>query len=260
MQLICAATAASPSAENEDRFRSGRNWALVLDGAGRYPGHTGGCIHPVTWIVDRLALHLAEQLADEASGSLQTIADRAIRGTAADHGPACDLTDPLSPGATCALIRERRGRLEWFVLGDCAVVLACSDGRHIVVSDDRLERLPSAPVVDAEVRTYDPAYVAQVRNQPGGFWVLSVVPEAAAQGLIGSLPAAEVARVALCSDGVTRLTERYGWQWADVFALAESEGPEAVIAGVREAETDDPDPRRWRGKLHDDATIVVVAP
>lgn len=257
MQITYAATEAAPASTNEDLFRVGNGWALVLDGAGRYPGHSGGCVHPVTWVVARLAEHIEHGLTAGTDESLTAVVHTAIERTVADHGAACDLSDPLSPGAAAAVLRSRGDAVEWLVLGDCAVVIERPDGEHTVVIDDRVDRLPAAPVVDTEVRTYDPAYVAGVRNRPGGFWVAGAVPEAADHALVGSMARADARRALLCSDGISRLTERYGRTWGDVFGAADAGGPEALIEAVRQAEIEDPDPRRWRGKRHDDATVVL---
>jgi hypothetical protein len=247
----------APTGENEDRFRGGANWALVLDGAGRYPGRTGGCIHPVTWIVERLADHLAHQLTKYESHGLRDILADAIRATMADHGPACDLSDPLSPGAAVAVLRTRNDIVEWLVLADCAVIIERTDGQHTVVIDDRVDHLQNAPVTDAEVRTYHPDFVATVRNRPGGFWVAGAAPEAAAEALTGWLPLAGVQQALLCSDGVTRLVERHDWTWSAMFATADQEGPAALIEKVRRADEEDPHAHQWRGKMHDDATAAL---
>ena len=258
MQITSAATEPAPGSTNEDLYRTGNGYALVLDGAGRYPGESAGCVHPVTWVVSHLAEHIGHQLDDERG--LVDVARSAIEATVADHGPQCDTSDPLSPGAAGAIVRVRNGTLEWFVLGDCAVVIEHHDGRHTVVIDDRVDNLPGAPVTEAEVRTYSPEYVRTVRNRPGGFWVLGAVPAAAEHALVGALEQGEVARVLICSDGVSRLAERYGATWADIFTLIDQGGPELLIEAVRDAELADPDPRRWRGKRHDDATVVIFEP
>ncbi|WP_433732576.1 protein phosphatase 2C domain-containing protein (plasmid) [Actinoplanes sp. CA-051413] len=251
------ASESAPAGDNEDRFRAGENWALVLDGAGRYPGRTGGCVHPVTWIVEHLADHLAYKLTVHDRETLPYILAAAIRATMADHGPTCDLSDPLSPGAAVAILRTRGDLVEWLVLADCAVVVEDAAGKHTVVIDDRVDHLPDAPVVDAEVRTYDPDYVATVRNRPGGFWVASTVPEAAGEALMGQAPLTEIRQALLCSDGVTRLVERHGWTWQAMFAVANDEGPQALIDEVRRADGDHPRVRHWRGKIHDDATAAL---
>lgn len=254
------ATAPTPGGDNEDLYRTGPGWAAVLDGAGRYPGRRGGCVHAVTWVVAHLGLHLESLLSAQPDSPLPVVLAGAIEATRGDHGPACDLSDPLSPGAAVAVARARGEWLEWLVLSDAAVVIERATGEYLVVIDDRVDSLRSAPIVDrGTVRTYDPDYVARVRNQPGGFWVAGAVPAAADEAYVGRVPLAGVSRLMLCSDGVTRLTERYDWKWGDVFDLVASAGPDAVIDAVRAEEASDPDPGRWRGKRHDDATLVYAS-
>ena len=107
MQITSAATEPAPGSTNEDLYRTGNGYALVLDGAGRYPGEAGGCVHPVTWVVSHLAEHIGHQLDDERS-SLVEVVRAAIEATVADHGPQCDTQDPLSPGAAGAIVREEK--------------------------------------------------------------------------------------------------------------------------------------------------------
>jgi hypothetical protein len=259
VQITYACVPAPQGGANEDRFRTGDGWALVLDGAGRYPGRTGGCVHPVTWVVEHLAGHISGQLATRDDKTLVEVVREGIRLTMADHGPTCDLTDPLSPGAALALVRVQTDVVEWLVLGDCAVAVERrSPAEPLVTIDDRVDHLPAAPITDAEVRTYDPDFVATLRNRPGGFWVAAASPEAADEALTGQAALADVRQVLVCSDGVTRLTERHGWTWSAMFEHAGRNGPSALVDAVRDADAADPDPRRWRGKAHDDATAALI--
>lgn len=254
---ITYASVPRPQGPNEDLFRAGEGWALVLDGASRYPDRPGGCVHPVSWVVERLAEHAA-QLLDRPDVSLNEVLRGAIIGTMADHGPACDLTDPLSPGAAVAMARVDGDLVDWLVLGDCAIAFDLVSKDPLALTDDRVDHLPGAPVVDGPVRTYDPDYVATVRNRPGGFWLAGARPEAADHALVGRIR--YVPRLLLCTDGVTRLVERHGWSWRALFDLAEQDGPGALVRAVRAADTaaDLSARRRWRGKLHDDATVALV--
>ncbi|GIF08882.1 hypothetical protein Asi03nite_64200 [Actinoplanes siamensis] len=212
----------------------------------------------MTWVVEHLADHVSEQLNAAADKPLVEVVREAINLTMAEHGSACDLTDPLTPGAALAVVRVQQAVIEWLVLGDCAVAVDRCSTDPLVVIDDRVDHLSGAPVTDAQVRTYDPDFVATVRNQPGGFWVAAATPGAADQALTGEIDRAEARQVLLCSDGVTRLTERHNWTWSAMFAQASQHGPSSLIDAVREADATDPDPRRWRGKAHDDATAALI--
>ncbi|MBL7260658.1 protein phosphatase 2C domain-containing protein [Paractinoplanes lichenicola] len=259
MRVIDAVTEAAPGSDNEDLWLAGDNWALVLDGAGRYPGESGGCVHPITWVVARLGEHIAKNLDARPTDRLTELVRDAVCATMANHGPACDMSDPLSPGAACAVARHTGSHVEWLVVADCAVVIEDPDGDCTAVIDDRVDRLSGAPVTTERVRTYRPDYVRTVRNKPEGFWVLGAVPEAADHALIGSVPAAMVKRVLICSDGISRLTERYDWTWRQAFDRFDQVGAKGLVKAVRKAEDTDVEPTRWRGKPHDDATAVVLS-
>ena len=259
MRVTDAVTEAAPGGVNEDLWLAGDDWALVLDGAGRYPGESGGCIHAVSWVVERLAENIGKGLSSHPTETLQTIVRDGIVATMEDHGPSCDLSDPLSPGAAGAVVRHTGTHIEWLVVADCAAVIESPEKQYTAIIDDRVDRLPNAPITSTAVKTYSPEYVRTVRNQPGGFWVIGAVPGAADHALTGCIPSASVQRVLLCSDGVSRLTERYGWTWSGVFTAFDRGGADSLIRAVRASEVSDPKPDRWRGKRHDDATAVIVA-
>jgi len=248
----------SPGGVNFDFLLVSSRWAVVLDGVSTYPVDDVGCRHGGEWFVNRLGAYFGAALAiGSPDSSLQEVLATAISRTAADH-PECDLTNPLTPAATVAAVRLRGAELDWLVLGDAAVAWMNRAGDADSVSDDRADHLANAPVVVADVRRYDPAFVAKIRNQPGGFWVAAADPAAAAEAVCGTLNATDLTRVGLFSDGITRLVDRYGWTWPQLFATVDTSGARALVSAVREAEQNDPDPGRWRGKPSDDASAVVA--
>ena len=86
----------------------------------------------------------------------------------------------------------------------------------------------------------------------------STKPEAAHEALTGSTPLAELAAVALLSDGASRLVDHFRLMgWADLLGVLSKDGPRGLIAQTREVESTDPDGSRWpRGKASDDASAV----
>lgn len=247
-------TAIGSGKENQDLALTGADWALVLDGANPPAGVDVGCAHGVAWIVDRLGAHLRDGL-DNHEGTLADHLREAIRATVADHGPTCDMTHPRSPGATVALARIKDDRLEWLVVGDAAVLFEDAAGQVAMETDNRLYELPEPPDTAEGIQ----AFILQHRNKPGGAWFAGAVPEAADHAFTGRRPVHQLRRILLCTNGITRLIDRYGYGFADLLTLATTDrGPQALIDAVRGAERNDPDPKRWSGKRHDDATAVLV--
>jgi hypothetical protein len=249
-----AASAPGGSNPNEDRYRTADTWALVLDGITRYPDD--GCRHDVPWYVERLEAMLAARIEDPAA-DLKGVLRSAIAAVGDAHRGTCDLANPVTPGATVAMARLRGGRLEWLVLGDSAVAWRTLDGQVEAVSDDRLAGLVGTPAAEdvAGIRRFPVRYVAEVRNRPGGFWVAAADPGAADAALTGAVDAAALREAVLCTDGLTRLTERYGLSWEHLLDTAGGEGVPALIALVREHERADPIAMA-AAKPHDDATGV----
>jgi hypothetical protein len=187
--------------------------------------------------------------ADRSTGLAEALAG-AIDRVRRRHVDTCDLTNPNSPSSTVAIVRERDRYLDYLVLCDSAVVFENAGGT-VVISDDRTATLPG----------YDRDTVARLRNRPGGFWVASTDPAAATEAVTGSVDRAGLRRLLLCTDGVSRLVDFFGWSWAEIFRLAEAAGPRAVIEAVRACEVEHPDRLANPGrtvKRHDDATLAVL--
>jgi hypothetical protein len=244
-----AASRPGGAAPNEDFHLVGDGWALVLDGITRYPDD--GCVHDVPRFVRMLGEAIAARIGE---ADLQWALARSIESVNSLHAGSCDLANSVSPGATVAVVRRVADRVDWLVLGDCAIAARDRDGGLVVESDGRLAGLPGVAAVDvAGVRRWPVEYVAQVRNREGGYWVAASDPEAAEEAFTGSWPSGRIGEVLLCTDGLTRLVERYGYEWP---ALFES-GVEDLIDLVRELEAADTR-FRPRAKRHDDATGVLL--
>lgn len=246
MTRVRYATVAAPGGVNEDYVMAGPSWVVMLDGATAPPGVDSGCVHDVSWLVRTLAGALAVRL--DGDEDLTGILAGAIAATVRAHAATCDLGDPNSPSCTVAIARRRGDRLDHLVLCDCAIGLWRRDGTVTVVTDDRLEHLPGG-------RPYSLELVASLRNRPGGFWVASTCPEAAAQALTGSTPVPELRGIALFTDGVTRLADWYGYSWQRLVSGA-ARAPEELLALVRDEERAH---GPVRGKAHDDATAAWLS-
>ena len=253
---VSAASRAGSAAPNEDRFLVGESWALVLDGITRYP--EDGCVHDVPWYVDRLGAAIADRVADVRL-DLGTVLALAIGAVNGRHSGTCDLENPVSPGATVGIVRLVERRVEWLVLGDCTLAERDLDDTVRAETDGRLQQLADPPgAVDVGgVRRFPVDYIARVRNREGGFWVASTDPDAAGRAFRGTWPLDRIGELLLCTDGLTRLTERYDRTLHEMFAMASGEGMEALIDLVREEAERDGNIHP-KAKRHDDATGVLL--
>jgi hypothetical protein len=171
-----------------------------------------------------------------------------------------------------AIVRFRELEVDYLVLSDATVLL--DDGHRVeVVCDQRngavspelsessRRHIPGDPEHERALR-HSITVVRERRNQPGGFWIASADPAAAHHAFTGSRSRSALRRVALLTDGVTRLVEMFGVvDWSDLLDVAERAGPRALLKEVRAWENQDRQATRWpRIKIHDDATAVLCLP
>ncbi|MFD6791721.1 MULTISPECIES: PP2C family serine/threonine-protein phosphatase [Prauserella salsuginis group] len=215
----------------------------VLDGATEQrPGLPSG-----GWYSERLAERLRETLL--RSSDPEAALAEAIDVVARDHA----LQAGASPSSTVALARWSPDVVDVLVLADSPVVKFGTDDVE-VVADERLPRLRTA----GRLRTR--AAVDALRNHDGGFWVAEADPSAAAHAVQAQWPRAEVETLILATDGVAAGVTDYGlFDWHGLHRLAYTQGPQAVLDTVRDAERSDRDRTRWpRPKIHDDQALAVV--
>jgi hypothetical protein len=193
----------------------------------------------------------------------------AINITARMH-PDCDLHHPGTPSATTSLIRLTEDALQYLVLGDTTVIVETVDGIE-VFNDDRVETTAQAERAEANRYPFGSAQKQAallrmkhaelaLRNQPGGFWVAAADPTVVTHAITGQFPLNTVRRVAVLTDGATRLVSMFQLlDWRGVLDVLDEQGPTELIRRVRAIEAADPNGTRWpRNKGSDDATVVYA--
>ena len=115
----------------------------------------------------------------------------------------------------------------------------------------------------AEYDEFIGRYAATIRgnrDRPGGFWVASTKPEAAFEAVTGTIDLTGVEAAMLFTDGASRPADLFRTStWRELADIVRTGGPDALLTHVRAVERTDPDKSRWpRGKVHDDATAVLL--
>ncbi|MGI5190384.1 hypothetical protein ACQEVI_19775 [Promicromonospora sp. CA-289599] len=259
-----AATLAGAS-RNQDRYVTGDRFAAVLDGATSVAGDRS---HDPGWYAEQLADAIEKTVPQ--GGSLAGAVEEAIRAVCDAHG----LTRDTTPTSTIALARWSDDTVETYMLGDSYGVVLYADGTEAVHTDDRLDTVAADERAAYRKRLavghgYDDDHRAllldlqaeQARrcNRPGGYWIAGAQPEAARHGITTTEGRAGVSAFVLASDGVDPARHPDATTWRDLYNEARCDGAGATLRRIHDAETTDPDGRRWpRAKLHDDKTFVVV--
>ncbi len=231
MLVALASIPAKPDQPNEDFVAATSDAVVLLDGTGTPTGSESGCVHGVAWFARRLGTALLSSMTRDDDSDLVASLAVAIRAVRSLHAHTCDLEHPGSPSATVVALKVRERTLDYLAL--------------------------AKPEHEKAHRQYVESLRAH-RNRPGGFWVASTKPDAAAQALTGSVPRTQMRAAAVLSDGASRLVDRFGLaRWEDVLKTLDTLGPRELLRQVREAEMGDLDGSRWpRGKVHDDATVA----
>jgi hypothetical protein len=265
--LATAASIAGTHDVNEDWFAVTPTAAIVLDGVTSVADT--GCLHGVRWYVEKLGSRILGNLSLD-NLELREILAQSIDDVAALHAQTCDLDHPATPAATVAIVRVQQDDIEHLVLADASVAIDSTDGMrvitdarvNVIVAEERKAATQHPADSDAYRRFIENSMIEQLkwRNKPGGYWVASVDPGAVREALVGRIALDNVRRVALLSDGASRLVDKYGIAtWPQLLDILEQAGPTGLIQQVRAADEADSDRHRWaRYKVSDDATAIYV--
>ena len=253
---------------NEDVVAAAADVVVLIDGAGLPEGEEQGCLHGVAWYARRLATAFLHAAVD--GPDLRSALAVAIEEVADAHRDSCDLTHPRSPWSTVLAVRRTGGTLEYLVLADSVLVIDRGDTVE-AITDTRLAELHAPFKAELETLTrgtpeYDEfigryaATIRGTRDRPGGFWVAGTKPEAAFEAVTGTVDLTGVEAAILLTDGASRPADLFRTStWRELADIVRTGGPDALLTHVRAIERTDPGKAKWpRGKVHDDATAVLV--
>jgi hypothetical protein len=181
-----------------------------------------------------------------------------------------------TPAASFALVRLIGADIEILRLGDCLVLVETADGVVTVLDH------PVLAAIEAETRAAllalratgitDPkqAFTAmlprlraerQRRNLPDGYGVLAAEQSCVPMLHVDRMPAHDVRRILLASDGYYRLVDHYNAvSDAELVRRTAALGADALLTQLRAIEAADPVATQYpRLKIADDATALLIA-
>lgn len=259
---------AALQSRNEDKVQLGDNFIVVLDGASGTDTSVS-----VGDYVDQLGGALAAILSAHRDMPLRRALFEAISQTAR----RLDLAPGRSPSSTASVVRWANGLVEMLVLGDSPVyvgrdkpprpdLMAVTDSRladlDLPARAKLLKRLANGHGYDAETSRLLSQLSAEKRpymNRPNGYWIAEANPHAGCNALTETHRSADVAWVALLTDGASDTARELQMDVQLLVDMDDEELTETLRALRRWETVDDPIAERLpRYKQSDDKTIVVV--
>lgn len=268
LDIIAKASApGNPERENEDCLDATPSCAWVIDGATSSSKTTIEGSTSAAWFSKNLSEHLKNSTFTNPSHRVKA-AVMHVR-TLYDALPH---DDAAPPSAAIGMISLTEGRGHFLALGDVSILLQRAHAVTVLheVPRTNLERSLSQQIAegiqrhenfsDVEERVFS-AIEKRRRtkmNKEGGFWIVSIHPEAIDHAHIGTFDAKAGDRILIASDGFTAATQ-YGVidSYRDI--LDNPRSLNQYIDKIRLVEQEDSDMSKFpRVKLSDDASALVV--
>ena len=259
---------------NEDVLGVTKYGAFVLDGASALvEGKFTPAYNDVVWMVQWWREYLVHHL-DKLDLTLHSILEQGVHAfnNAFSHFRDIEQLSPLEKvSATLAIVRENKGELECYVLGDAEVSLKEKSGDVNVVTDIAIRRFDEkvlalmASDVDRDQKCVFKGFtereLSMLRahrmqmNTEEGYFILSHDAVAIQNGIYHKVPLNHLESYLLSTDGINPLNAFYSRR--DLMDACHSRGLESIVNELRAYEKEDLlKTKILRLKSHDDVAVV----
>ncbi|CAH2215381.1 hypothetical protein [Tepidibacter aestuarii] len=178
------------------------------------------------------------------------------------------------PSSSIALIRWVEDTLEYFILGDCTLIIE-NNNKLNVIKDDSVTKLDNKvfeamdEIMKKEGKTLNEAkkevnnlIVSNrlLKNTDQGYWILGFDTEAVDRALYGKIRLDSDAKLLIASDGFSAITDRYNYiNMENLIYETQNKGLDSLCKKLREIEEEDSSGYKYpRFKKNDDASAVYV--
>ncbi len=271
----------NPANPNEDAIGFGKDYCFAMDGASCLSGvEVMGRGSDATWMVENVVAALCQRLDGGDDRPTEEILMDILLPLKAQYlsvlaEKGMEKPDD-SPSAGLALFRKRKGKLEFFGLGDCVGVAALPGGKEFYSLDTNLPNLDNCvlermaqlhrqtgiPLLQTRSICNDQLLSnRKKRNHPDGYWVLDLdTPEALTNARQFSWELTEPVTIAVFSDGFAQLADVFGFYtgYFELFSAMQESDLEQLCLRLRLAQDADPECNQHpRFKLRDDTCALL---
>lgn len=179
------------------------------------------------------------------------------------------------PSCAIALYRILNNKLQYFVLGDCSLIITTTDNQVIELTDEKLSKFENQNLEitnniakQANINFIDATkmvtkYLLQTRlkqNTKEGYYILSNSLQAIDNAIYGELELNNVKQIIALSDGFSQIYDKFNLYSINDFAKLIENGTmlQELYNQLWQAQENDKYCNNFpRFKLRDDATIIV---
>lgn len=263
---------------NEDITYADENMAWVLDGAtGLTDKKLTSFESDARWFVNEWDKYLKDNLNDKC----KTIRDIVLEGIVIIRDrfyKECGLNyieEIKRPSASISIVRKNEDIIEYFMLGDCTLLIKDIDNNVAKIKDTSLEKFDNRAISEmlkvrdenniswVEARKIiNPILIENrlLKNTQDGYWILEFNEEAVNHCIEGKFLDKEIKNLALMSDGFAAIVDTYKhFNEAELIERLIDLGAENTYELIREIEEEDKDILKYpRLKKGDDSSIVFL--
>jgi serine/threonine protein phosphatase PrpC len=264
---------------NEDIAYAEDTYGWVIDGAtGLNKINFTGSSGDVYWFVNEWNSYLKENILDKSrdikeiiSEGLDCISDKFNEVSALKHPNKVDL-----PSASIALIRINNNKVEYFLLGDCTLIVQDNNGKPTIIKQTLLDKLDNIAkdemrklivnegISFTEARQKINSLLIKhrlLKNTPEGYWTLGFDKNAVENSICGCFDFAECKKALLMSDGFSAIFDNYNCVDSDnIISIIEKQGLHQIYKTIRLIEEDDAEVIKFsRFKKSDDASAIIFS-
>ena len=209
---------------NEDSCAIGSNYGIVIDGSsGLDKRKVTNYPTDASWYSETLRNYLVEHINEELP--LREIMRNAIIEVDNEYNKFPGTENITSkPSAAISLYRISDEKLEYFILGDCSLIIRNSNNEYVHLHQDDISMLDqiniNKMVLIAKEKGIDVSdalpYIQEdllrtrlTQNTEGGYWIVSNKPEAVDHALCGTISADDIEQISAMSDGFSQIFDTF---------------------------------------------------
>lgn len=264
---------------NEDVVYATDTYGWVIDGAtGLNNVNLTGSESDAYWFVNEWDSYLKQNIFDNTIG-INEIISKGIDNISNKFNEISTVKNPNKvdlPSASIVVIRINNNKAEYFLLGDCTLIVQDNNRKSSIIKQkllDRLDNISKSKMMKLmnneglrffEAREKINSILVKhrsLKNTYEGYWTLEFDKEAVKNAIYGYLDFSECKKALLMSDGFSAIFDNYNYtDENNIISLVEKEGLENVYQRIRTIEEEDEDILKYpRLKKSDDASAVIFS-